>query len=302
MSGFYIYSDVPALAGELVGFAKSAGKEATVIAFTQDAADALAASGADTVCVVEGAAEPVENYAKALAAYLKQEEAELFLVGATTTGRDLAARVAGYCDCAMMSDVSSLAYDAGTTSAVRMVYGGMIQERESADTFAVVTVGSGKFEPVSGEARIQGIELAADSRVKLVGTSPVEKGSVDLAAADKVVCIGMGMKQREDMRIAEDLAGVMGAAIGCSRGVAEERQWLPQSQYIGISGVQVKSSLYLSMGVSGQAQHVFGVRDSKIVAAVDINKDAPIMKAADYAIVGDLYEVVPCLTQALATK
>jgi electron transfer flavoprotein alpha subunit len=109
----------------------------------------------------------------------------------------------------------------------------------------------------------------------------------------------MGMDKAEDMKIAQDLADAIGAVIACTRGIAEERHWLPVEQYIGISGAVIKPKLYISMGVSGQVQHVFGIRDAQIIVAVDTNEKAPVFKAADYGIVGDMYEVIPALTEAL---
>ncbi len=133
----------------------------------------------------------------------------------------------------------------------------------------------------------------------MVETAAIVKEGADLSTAERVVCIGLSMDKKDDMKIAQNLADAIGAEIGCTRGIAEERHWLPVEQYIGISGAVVKPKLYISMGVSGQVQHVYGIRDSQIIAAVDTNEKAPIFKAADYGIVGDMYEIIPALTAAL---
>ena len=101
------------------------------------------------------------------------------------------------------------------------------------------------------------------------------------------------------MKLAQDLAGKLGAEIGCTRSVAEDYHWLPNEAYIGLSGQKVKPQLYISMGVSGQVQHTAGIRDSKIIVAIDTNENAPIFAAADYGIVGDLYDIVPVLTEKI---
>jgi electron transfer flavoprotein alpha subunit len=145
------------------------------------------------------------------------------------------------------------------------------------------------------------IDLVADDRVQLVSSVPIVKKGADLKVAEKVVCVGMGLEKIEDIQMAEKLAEVLGAEIGCSRGVAEERHWLPAEQYIGISGNVIKPKLYLAMGVSGQVQHVFGARDAKCIVAINNNEKAPIFRSADYGIVGDMYEIVPLLTEALKT-
>lgn len=299
MAGIYIYSDKKDLAAELIGFAKGAGREAVVLTLDEETANALQNSGADRICLIKGSSPLIENYAKAMAEFLAANQAELFAVGATSRGRDLAARVAGYLDCGMLSDVSTVNYMDNKLTGTRMMYGGAVIQNEEIDGFSVVTIPAGKFEPVTGPSPIITVELAADTRVSLVETAASGKQGTDLAAADKVVCIGMGMDKKEDMQLAFELADALGAEIACTRGIAEERHWLPLQQYIGISGAVIKPKLYISMGVSGQIQHIFGIRDAQIIAAVDTNEKAPIFKAADYGIVGDMYEVVPALIEAL---
>ncbi|HCF49068.1 MAG TPA: electron transfer flavoprotein subunit alpha/FixB family protein [Syntrophomonas sp.] len=299
MAGVYIYSDKTDIAQEIIGFARAAGKEAILLTLSEKDAQALQNSGADKIYVIDGKSELIENYSKAIADLLTKANAEFFAVGATPRGRDLAARVAGYLDCAMVSDVSSIEYSGQNLQCVRMMYGGAVQQNEVLSGLSVVTVSAGKFETVKGEAAIQTLELEADTRVTVVETAPVVKVGVDLGKADKVVCVGMALDKVEDLQIARDLAEAVGAELGCTRSIAEERHWLPVESYIGISGAVIKPRLYMSMGVSGQIQHVYGIRDAQLIVAIDINEKAPIFKAADYGIVGDLYEVVPLLTEAL---
>ena len=302
MAGIYIYSDKDNIAAELIGFAKGAGQEARVIVFSQEAAQALKNAGADRIYILKGESSLPENYGQALARLLKKEGAELLAVGATARGRDLAARVAGYLDCGMVSDISGLNYAEGKTNTEKLIYGGAVVQQEVMDGLSVVTVPAGRFETRQGEAEIVTIEAEADLRVKPVATEPIKKTGVELGAAEKVVCIGLGIDKEEDIRMARDLAGVLGAEIGCTRGVAEERHWLPPERYIGISGAVIKPQLYLSMGVSGQVQHTVGIRDAKIIVAVNQNEKAPIFRAADYGIAGDMYEIIPLLTEALQSK
>lgn len=299
MAGFYIYSDQHAIAAELVGFAKEAGMPARVITFCQMDADALKNCGADKVYVLSGDSPMPESYGKAVAAFLKKEGADLFLVGATATGRDLAASVAGYLDAAMASDVLSLKWADGTITTERMTFGGAAVKKEMMTGLSIVTIPGGCFEPIEGAADIVNVTAESDPRVSLVETAAIEKVGVDLNAAEKVVCVGLGLEKEEDMQMARELANILGAEIACSRGIAEERHWLPVEQYIGISGAVIKPQLYLAMGVSGQVQHTIGIRDSKVIVAVNNNEKAPIFKVCDYGIVGDMYEVIPLLTAAL---
>ncbi|OPX94712.1 MAG: Acryloyl-CoA reductase electron transfer subunit beta [Pelotomaculum sp. PtaB.Bin104] len=300
MAGIYIYSDKKDLAAELAGFAKGTGKEAIVLTFDEKAAEELKDIGASKVYVLKGDSPLAENYGKAIADLLVKEGAEMFIAGATVRGRDLAARVAGYLDCAMVSDVSALNYIGGKLLTERMMYGGAVVQSEVLEGLCVVTVSAGKFEAVSGSAEIEEISIPADNRVSLIETAPIVKQGADLQTAEKVVCVGMAMDKEGDLQMARDLAEAIGAEIGCTRGIAEERHWLPVESYIGISGAIIKPKLYISMGVSGQIQHVFGIRDSQTIVAIDTNEKAPIFKAADYGVVGDMYEVVPLLIKELA--
>lgn len=300
MAGIYIYSDKPHLVAELVSFARGAGKEAVVIVLDEALAEEVKNSGADRVYILKGDSPMAESYSQAMAGFLKEEGAECFVVGATPRGRDIAARVAGHLDCAMVSDVSCVNYINGIISTERTMYGGAVVQRESLEAFSVITVPAGKFEAASGTAEIITVEVEVDKRVAIVETAPIVKQSVDLAAAQKVVCVGMALDKAEDLQMVRDLAEVIGAEIGCTRGIAEERQWLPVESYIGISGAVIKPRLYISMGVSGQIQHVYGIRDAQIIVAIDTNEKAPIFKAADYGIIGDMYEVVPLLTKELS--
>ncbi len=299
MAGIYVYSDKIDIAAELIGFAKASGQAANVICFNQADAGQLSQMGADKVFYLKGDSPRPESYGQVLAAFLKDQNADLFAAGATARGRDLAAFVAGCLDCAMVSDVSSVSFDGGKLVTERMMYGGAVVQREEASGLAVVTIAAGKFAPVSGNAEISTIEVMADSRIRLVDTAPIVKEGVDLRQACSVVCVGLGLEKEADLQLARDLSAVLNAEIGCTRGIAEERHWLPVEQYIGISGAVIKPQLYISMGVSGQVQHIFGVRDSKVIVAIDSNEKAPIFRSADYGIVGDMYEIVPLLIKAL---
>jgi electron transfer flavoprotein alpha subunit len=299
MAGIYIYSDKNAIAAELIGFAKGAGQPARVIVFTPENAEALKDQGADQIFVLKGDSPIAENYGKAIAEFLRNEDADLFVVGATARGRDLAARVAGYLDCGMVSDVSSILYAEGKMEIERMIYGGLVVQKESLTGLNVATVPAGRFETISGNAEIVTVEVKPDTRVSLVDTNPIVKVGADLGVAEKVVCVGMGLEKEEDLQMVKNLAEALDAEIGCTRGIAEEKHWLPAEQYIGISGATIRPRFCLSLGVSGQVQHTIGIRDTRIIAAVNNNEKAPIFKVSDYGVVGDMYEIIPLLTEAL---
>lgn len=300
MSDVYIYSDVPSTASELVGFAKQNGKAAFLLAFSKDAAASLSSIGADKVCLFDGSSSAPEDYCKSVSTYLKENGAQLLLAEATVRGRDFAARVAASSGAAFSSDVSSVSFSDDSVLCERSLYGGAVIQQEILAGFSVVTVPAGKFEPANaGNCEIVTVSAQPDTRVEIVSTKPILRQGADLKAAEKVVSVGMGLEKVEDLQMVRDLAACLGAAIGCSRGVAEERHWLPVEQYVGISGCAIKPKLYFTMGISGQVQHLFGVRDAKLIVAIDTNEKAPIFKSADYGIVGDMYEIIPLLTKAL---
>ena len=112
--------------------------------------------------------------------------------------------------------------------------------------------------------------------------------------------VGRGLAQEADLELCRKLAAALGAEVGCSRPVAENNKWLPKSNYMGITGVQVKPELIVALGVSGQIQHIGGINKSRVIVAVNKDKSAPIFKNADFGVVGDLYKVVPALIEKLS--
>ena len=167
---------------------------------------------------------------------------------------------------------------------------------------AVVTIPPRTFLPPSAAATSGAVEKVkgqADGRVAISDVTSAGSTGVDIAAVTKLVSVGRGFRKQEDLKLAQDLAAAFNAELSCSRPVAEDEHWLPIERYIGISGHTVKPELYLAVGISGQVQHVVGARESKIIVAVNNDEHAPIFEAADYGIVGDLYEVLPLLTAAV---
>ena len=135
--------------------------------------------------------------------------------------------------------------------------------------------------------------------VKLVDRRAKEGDHVNLDAAPLIVGVGRGFNAREDLALGNELAAALGAVVGCTKSLADF-EWLGEDRIIGLSGAKTAPDLYLSVGVSGQIQHTVGVSAAKLIAAVNKDKEAPIFRLADYAIVGDLYEVVPAIVERLA--
>jgi electron transfer flavoprotein alpha subunit len=301
MGGVFVFSERPELASQLARWCKDLGKDVSVLAMSDP--DLTDHGGPITAINFQRSSARVEDYSKGIADWLAERGAELFMVASTCSGREVAASVAAHLGCGMASDVLSLDLADGGIRVSRVLLGGALVKHELLPGVSVVTVATSALAPVEpGETRglVEAVAVEADTRVRRISLEPTPRGSLDLTKAKRVITVGLGLDTKEDLALAEDLASVLGAELGCTRGVAEDRGWLPKSQYIGITGASVSPELYLSMGVSGQMQHVYGIRDAELVVAIDKNPQAPIFRVADYGIVGDLYDVVPRLTRALA--
>lgn len=267
-------------------------------------AAAAAAAGASSVSSFDAAGLPDQDsatWALALADAAKKANATLVLVAATKKGKDVGPRVAGHLDWPFAAEAQALRSDAALGGLVveRMVLSGNSRATYALGAHGVVTVTPKTFEAAAAPAaKVAG--AAAASKVKLVGKKEAAHTDFDLSAAPVVVGVGRGFKQQGDIKLAEELAKAFpGGAVGCSRPIAADLKWLGEEHWIGLSGHAIKPKAYIACGVSGQIQHVAGIRGAKLIVAINTNKDAPIFGVADYGIVGDLYQVVPQLTQLL---
>jgi electron transfer flavoprotein alpha subunit len=307
MAGIWIYSEDTAVARQLLTIGreladKTGQQLCAVTIFEQDAPE-LVTSGAEKVFVLKSDSAWPESYAPAVAALAQQELPGAIFIGATLRGKDVAAKVAAHLKTGLVTDAFAIRFEDGAIETDRVMYGGLAVCTEILGEIGVVTVPPRTFEaPEKDHSRtgeIVILDAQTDSNIEVGSVCPIVRQGADISKAEKLVCVGRGLGKQEDMKLAQDLASVLGAEIGCTRSIAEDYHWLPNETYIGLSGQKVKPALYISMGVSGQVQHVAGIRDSKMIVAIDTNENAPIFAAADYGIVGDLYQIVPLLTEAM---
>lgn len=310
MPGIWIYSEDVSLARQLLTAGQelknAMGQSIGVIALSAENQDRFIAAGADQVFVLTGTSPWPESYASVIAKIVGKEGG-VFLVGGTLRGKDVAAKVAAELKTGLVTDALTVKYADSRIETTRLIYGGLAVKTEAVSLPAIVTIPARTYsEPETTADRkgvISNIEVAStDTRLTVSNICPISRQGVDIATADKIVCVGRGIVKKDDLEVVEKLAKVIGAEIGCTRGIAEDYHWLPNDRYIGISGQKVKPDLYIGLGVSGQIQHVVGIRDSKVIVAIDTNEKAPIFAAADYGIVGDLYEVLPLLVAAIAKE
>jgi electron transfer flavoprotein alpha subunit len=241
---------------------------------------------------------------EAIAEAAKELQPMAILVGATRNGREIASRVAAKLRVGCISEVTRLSADGESLIGERNAFAGKVVAKVQCPMPAVATVKVGAYprlEQSSGAT--QEVDVGKlEEKVKLVSREKKAVGTVDLKSAKVIVSAGRGVKKKEDLLMLEELAKAMHGALGCSRPLSADLGWLPEEHHIGLTGATVKPDLYLAVGISGQLQHVAGMKDSKVVASINTDKEAPIFQASDYGIVGDLYQVVPAIRKALAAR
>ena len=305
MQTIFVMSYEASALSELCAGAGAVAARVTAILFGSEAEAAGAAGcGADRLlyCQPSDGAVP-EDYAAAVAQEVKKEASALVIVNNTIRGRCLAGKLGVLLDTAVLTSVNALERSGEELVCCRMVYGGIAQRSEVfTKPYGVLTVGGGVFEAAAepAQAAVAPFEGLPQGGLKRIACTPKKEGGVDLVAAKRIVDVGRGLAQEADLELCRKLAAALGAEVGCSRPVAENNKWLPKSNYMGITGVQVKPELIVALGVSGQIQHIGGINKSRVIVAVNKDKSAPIFKNADFGVVGDLYKVVPALIEKLS--
>ncbi|ACL19080.1 Electron transfer flavoprotein alpha subunit [Desulfitobacterium hafniense DCB-2] len=302
----WVLAEKQAGLGQLCAGGRQLGEEVSVILWGEkEEADQAIRMGADKVYRL-GVLRPEplkEDYVETILKLLQEEKPDALFVQPTKRGKLIAGRLAAGLGTSALVDAVEILTDGDKVQIQHMVYGGAAfrTERIQPQT-AIVTIGTGVFTPLAEDSGHQGTVIEVEFvepavKIKLLEKKSKASAEVNLNAAKRVVGVGRGLVQQEDLRMVEELAGLLEAEVGCSRPIAEGMNWLPKERYIGVSGAMLKPDLYLALGISGQVQHMVGVNQAKVIVAINKDKAAPIFSQADYGIVGDFYKVLPSLIE-----
>lgn len=284
---------------ELLYAASTLGGEITALVFSQKEAEALAGK-AHRILVAE--IDPKSPDAVAEAVIKAFPGHDLVMLPSTKNARTVGGLIAQRLGAEFLTDVLSLRAEGGVIKAERYVFGNKAVATVEAQLPAVVSIALGRFqgEPPTVQSIVERVEVAIAPKVKILSVEEKPRGAVKLEEAEIIVSVGRGFKKKEDLQMAFELAKVLGGQVGCSRPIAADLKWLPEEHWVGLSGKKVKPKLYLAIGISGQPQHIAGILDSRIIAAINNDPSAPIFQNADYGVVEDLYKIVPILINKIS--
>lgn len=268
-------------------------------------ATTLAEHGADEVLVADDKNlehYTTDAYTKVICDLANERKPGILFVGATFIGRDLGPRIAARLSTGLTADCTSLAVEGenGDLLATRPAFGGNLMATIACPDHRpqMATVRPGVFAKITTDPSNCNIEKVdvqladSDVRTKVLEIIKSKKDIVDIAEADFIVAGGRGVGNKENFKLLEDLAVALGGIVGGSR-AAVENGWIDGAYQVGQTGKTVRPQIYIACGISGAIQHVAGMQDSDLIIAVNKDDSAPIMKIADYAIVGDVAKVVP---------
>jgi len=242
------------------------------------------------------------GYSKAISDFTKEINADIIVIGNTSMGKDLAPRITAKVDGGIAMDVTVLDVGNNDVVATRPIYAGkaLIDVKINSD-IKIFTIRPNVFnpgEPIDSLAEVVMKDIASPSLNDKVIEIRQSGGKLDVTEASVIVSGGRGMKDAESFKLVEDLAEVLGAAVGASRAVVDAG-WRSHGEQVGQTGKTVSPNLYVALGISGAIQHLAGMRSSKYIVAINKDADAPIFQIADYGIAGDVFEVVPALIEEL---
>jgi electron transfer flavoprotein alpha subunit len=294
---------------EAVAYANAMGDGVTALALghaEQSELEALGKYGAKKVLHASDEKlnqTNIQAYASVLAKAMQDEGADILVLANSSLGTPVAARVAAKSGASLASNVVDLPQTTGGFVVRKSIYTGkafMYVELKNQKKVIAIRKNAAELKEVGSNVPVTpyAVSLSDADFVVKITSSEKATGEVLLPEANIVVSGGRGMKGPENWGILEELAKVLGAATGCSKPVSD-MGWRPHHEHVGQTGVKVAPQLYIAVGISGAIQHLAGVNSSKCIVVINKDPESPFFKAADYGIVGDAFDVVPKLTQAI---
>jgi len=274
------------------------------------AAELAPAQAAEIVVIDHAALEPYtpDGFTAALQQVVAELKPSIVMLPHSYQTRDFAPQLAARLNRALVTDVTAIKKSDGATAFVRPMFQGKLTAdvvpQGDAPHFVTVQVGSFRADQAAKGASptpVRTLEVAVDAaaiRQKPEPPFQEERQAVDLSQAERIVAVGRGIKDQDKLPIAQKLAEALRAELAASRPICDAG-WLPMARQVGSSGQTVAPKLYLALGISGAIQHLVGMKGSQTIAAINKDPDAPIFEVADYGIVGDLFEIVPAIIEAL---
>lgn len=246
-----------------------------------------------------------DGYAAAAEAVVRHSGAQIVLFPHTYQVRDFVPKVATRFNRMLVSDVVKVRAEGGSPVFVRLLFQGKLNgdvRGSEGPMFASIQAGSYRSDSlVDGSAAVEAVAVSlSPDQIRTKPEAPFRESSraVDLTAAEIIVSVGRGIKEKENIHIVEELAKVLGGELAASRPICDNG-WLPMERQVGSSGQTVAPKLYLAVGISGAIQHLVGMKGAKSIVAINKDANAPIFEVADIGVVGDLFEVVPALIEEI---
>jgi electron transfer flavoprotein alpha subunit len=240
-------------------------------------------------------------YSKVVAQVAQQSGAKVIIFSNNSSGKALAPRVAIRLKAGLAAGVNALPDTSNGFTVRKSVFSGKAFAQVAINTeIKVISLNVNAFTIITGEGKAEIVPFEAiveSPKLKTVDSTKTS-GKVSLTEADVVVSAGRGLKGPENWGMVEELADTLGAALACSRPVADAH-WRPHNEHVGQTGIAIAPNLYVAVGISGAIQHLAGVNRSKVIVVINKDPEAPFFKAADYGVVGDAFEIVPKLTSAI---
>ncbi|MGC8992146.1 MAG: electron transfer flavoprotein subunit alpha/FixB family protein [Thermoplasmata archaeon] len=256
--------------------------------------------GAKNVFHIETDFPYADNLSQFISEEFKKNNYDVIFMGSSSLTRDMAGMLSEILNLEAITEIMKIEFSNNKFYTERFFYGGKTIIREESDA-RIFTFLAGLIDPqkVEYKSNVNKIRLDKNSRVSLLKEIEKPKSSVNLEKADIIVSAGRGIGKKEGLAIIQQLADLLHGEVGGSRPVCLDYHWLSEERQVGLSGKRVKPKIYIAAGISGQVQHIAGMRGSKTVIAINKDKNAPIFNECDYGIVGDLYVVIPKLIEKL---